>query len=532
LLAEDSRFDLIVIGGGINGAAIAREAALSGIGVLLLERDDLCAGTSAASTRLIHGGLRYLEHAELKLVRESLAERERLLKTAPHLVEPLEIFLPLWRDSRRGPFMIRVGMWLYDLLSAGKSLPRHRMLDRQALLEALPGLAGEALVGGAAYFDAQVRFPERLVLENALDAEGAGATIATHTAARELIVDKGRIAGVVWQAGDRSGRALAPVVVNAAGPWVDAVLGRLAGQRLIGGTRGSHLVALPFKGAPGQAVYAEAASDGRPFFVIPWNGLYLIGTTDERYDGDPGSVRMSEDEYAYLVAETRRLFPAAGDLEQCVRYTFSGIRPLPATSGVSTGAITREHLIEPHPKIAGLYSIVGGKLTTHRALAVDCLRRLRRRLRIRVPSPTAERPLPGALATGEREALLGDLGRALGEATARRWWGIYGGFSRGLLELVSARSELGQRVGPASSLIVGELVHALEHEHARSLIDLLQRRTMVGLDADFGEGAAPLAADWLVRLGYWDKTRAAEELSAYRAFARRFAVPRARADAG
>ena len=526
MLAEDSRFGLIVIGGGINGAAIAREAALAGVDVLLLERDDFCAGTSAASTRLIHGGLRYLEHAELGLVRESLAERERLLKTAPHLVEPLEIVLPLTRASRRGPLTIRLGMWLYDLLSLGKSLPGHRMLGREALLELLPGLEPEGLIAGAAYYDAQVRYPERLVLENALDAAASGATLATHTRARELVVEDARIGGVAWESNGRRGIARANVVVNAAGPWVDAVLGSGQKSRLIGGTKGSHLIAEPFTGAPARAVYAEAASDGRPFFVIPWNGLYLIGTTDERYDGEPGAAAMSRAEYDYLIAETQRLFPGASDLNRRICYTYAGIRPLPATSGVSEGAITRAHLIVPHPRIDGLYSIVGGKLTTHRALAADCLKRLRRRLRTTGKSVTETRRLPGALEIDERGALLRDLGRAVGEATASRWWRTYGGASSKLLEIVDETTELRQRLGPGCEMLVGELVHSLENERAQSLIDVLQRRTMVGLGADFGRRSAPLAGDWLVRLGYWDKAKAADEVAAYGAFSRRFVAPR------
>lgn len=525
MLERESRFDLIVIGGGINGAAIAREAALSGVRVLLLERDDFCSGTSATSTRLIHGGLRYLEHGEISLVRESLAERERLLEMAPHLVEPLEIFLPLTHASKRGPLMIRIGMWAYDLLSFDKSLPSHRMLSRERMLEALPGLDAGELVGGAAYFDAQVRYPERLVLENALDAESCGATLATHTAVKTLIVDRGRIEGVVWEANGIEGRALASVVVNAAGPWVDRVLGRLGKQRLVGGTKGSHLITRPFTDAPGHAVYAEAASDGRPFFVIPWNGLYLIGTTDERYDGDPSEAAMSEAEYRYLVTETRRLFRRASDLEQCVCYTCAGIRPLPPTEGVSEGAITRKHLIKRHRDIDGLYSIIGGKLTTHRALAHDCMKRLSRRLNVNRRSPTTDRPLPGALPAQDREALLGELGAAFGAATATRLWRTYGGTSRKLIQESRERPELGQRLGPDSDLIVGELVHAIETEHARTLIDVLQRRTMQGLGCDFGKSSAPLAADWLVRLRLWDKARAGDEVAAYRRFSRRYAVP-------
>ncbi len=525
MLASDSRFDLIVIGGGINGAAIAREAQLSGVNVLLIEREDLCSGTSAASTRLIHGGLRYLEHAEFSLVYESLSERERLLKTAPHLVEPLEIFLPLTHASRRGPLMIRMGMWLYDLLSWRKALPAHRMLSREGMLEALPGLDGSELVGGAAYFDAQVRYPERLVLENALDAEANGATIALNTVVKQLLIERGRISGVAWESDGSLGTARAPVVVNAAGPWVDSVLGSVEKNQQIGGTKGSHLIAEPFAGAPAHAVYAEAVSDGRPFFVIPWNGLYLIGTTDVRYEGDPSHASMSGDEFRYLVAETRQLFAGASDLEHRVCYTCSGIRPLPPSKSEKEGAITRRHLIKRHRAVDGLYSVIGGKLTTHRALAVDCMKRLRRRLGVSLRSPTTNRALPGALDGDERDLLLEDLGRAYGSATATRLWQTYGGMSRSLHDQIAEDSELKSRLSLDSDLIVGELVYAIENEHARSLVDLLQRRTMAGLQPDFGKRSAPLAADWLVRLGVWDKARAEEEVTAYRRFARQYAVP-------
>ena len=525
MLSDGARFDLIVIGGGINGAAIAREAALSGHSVLLLEREDFCAGTSAASTRLIHGGLRYLEHAEIALVRESLAERERLLRTAPHLVEPLEIVLPLTAQSRRGPLTIRLGMWLYDLLSAGKSLPRHRMLDRGGILDALPGLDAATLVGGAAYYDAQVRFPERLVVENVLDAGDNGATVASHTAAREIVVENGRVVGVKFDGAGGRGLARAAVVVNATGPWVDATLGTLGSRPLIGGTRGSHLIAARFTDAPSRAIYAEAASDGRPFFIIPWNGLWLIGTTDERYDGDPGDAAMTREEYDYLVTETRRLFPRATDLPASIRYTYSGIRPLPSTAGKRPGAITRRHLVRRHREVRGLYSIIGGKLTTHRSLAADCLALIAPELASKRPSPTLERPLPGCLDPHDRDALVAALTDRFDGATATRLWRTYGGLAARLLESVATRPELADRIAPVSGLRVAELVMAVEREHAHTLVDILQRRTMAGLDADFGRPLAPLAADCMVRLGYWDRLRADEEVGAYEIFGRRFAVP-------
>jgi len=362
--------------------------------VLLVEQGDVGGGTSAASTRLIHGGLRYLEHAEIGLVRESLHERERLLRLAPHLVTPLKLCLPIYRGGARKAWQIRAGMCLYDLLSAGKSVPRHRMLGRDELLEELPGLAAASLRGGAEYHDAQVAFPERLVLENVLDAVAHGTELRTYTRATRIIAIDGRARGIEWRRRDGTrGRADADIIVNASGPWVDRVVGDLATRKLIGGTKGSHVISTPFPGAPAHAVYAEAAGDARPFFVVPWNGLYLIGTTDERYVDDPGEARTSMAEYRYLIAAAERLFPSAAPLEHRVCYTQAGVRPLPQTSKSRTGAITRSHIIHEHRNARGLYSIIGGKLTTHRALAEDVLRRVRRRLGVGGESASRERGL-------------------------------------------------------------------------------------------------------------------------------------------
>lgn len=519
-------YDTIVIGAGINGAAIARELALCAQRVLLLDQHDLGSGTSAASTRLIHGGLRYLEFGELSLVRESLHERERLLQCASHLVEPLGIYLPIYAGGRRPRWQIRAGMWVYDLLSSGKSLPRHRMLGRDAMLGDLPGLERDALVGGAFYFDAQVCFPERLTLENVKDAVAHGADVATHTRVIRVDVGDGRVRGVAWRDRDgRDGYSAAPTVVNATGPWVDSLLGGISKRPLIGGTKGSHLIVEPFPGAPSAAVYTEAAADGRPFFVVPWNGLYLIGTTDERYAGDPGDALISDDECDYLVAETQRLFPGVGNLGQRVLYTQAGVRPLPFTAGGKTAAITRRHLIKRHRSARGLYSIVGGKLTTHRALAEDFLKRLRRGVRgLPATSPSRNARLPGALPEAERDALLADLSAAFNVDQAARLWRIYGAAAREILDAARGSRELARVVGPTSRCLVAELVHAFEREWAATLIDVLQRRCMAGLDADFGLRTAPAAAQCLVRLGLMDRGRAEKELDDYRRYARRFRV--------
>jgi len=510
----EADYELIVIGAGINGAAIAREAAVAGLKVLIVERGDIGSGTSSASSRLIHGGLRYLEHAEVGLVYESLRERERLLANAPHLVEPLELCIPIYRGARRGRWQIGVGLALYDLLSAGKSLPRRRLFGREALLAKMPGLRSEGLVGGASYYDAQVRYPERLVLENVRDAVDHGAVLETYTRVTRVRVERGRVAGVDWQSARGSGGARASLVVNAAGPWVDEVLGPIRHTRLIGGTKGSHIVVPPFPGAPSNGVYVEAGTDHRPFFILPWNGLLLIGTTDERYEGDPGSAAIDARERAYLAAETERVFPGAAGLAERVLYTQTGIRPLPYTRRGAEGSITRRHVVRRHRAARGLYSIVGGKLTTHRALAEDVLTKLQSEL----PRPvrrdvTHARPLPGAPTEGERAALMHELGGKLGEQQARRLLRIYGKHAADVAQL-AAKPNLGARLGE-SDVLVAELVHAVEKEWAVTLEDLLQRRCMAGLDADFGLRAAPAAAEALARLGVWDSARAARELAEY-----------------
>ena len=304
----ESQFDVIVIGAGINGAGIARDAAMRGLKVLLLDKGDIGGGTSSWSTRLIHGGLRYLEHGEFGLVRESLRERECLLNIAPHLVRPLQILVPIYKHARRGVWTMRAGMIAYDVLSFRKTLPRHRLLSLAETLQQAPGLSSEGLLGAAVYFDAQVEFAERLVVENALSAVEHGATVVTYARVDRFIVEAGKVRGVeftrvqrptsnvqsqltpgtagvsqlrreghgssptIWEGSESEHHsATARIVINAAGPWVDQVLGESAGDspRLIGGTKGSHLIVARFPGAPDTAIYVEAETDDRPFFIIP-----------------------------------------------------------------------------------------------------------------------------------------------------------------------------------------------------------------------------------------------------------------------
>ena len=283
---EAQPYDLVVIGGGINGTGIARDAAMRGLRVALVEKSDLGGETTAWSTRLIHGGLRYLEHGELGLVRESLRERESLLGCAGHLVQPLHFLLPIYQGARRGRMLIRIGLTLYDLLVCDSRPGRHRFLSRAETLRQAPGLEPRGLRCAATYRDAQVTFPERLALENALAARQHGASILTYCRAERLLTDGGSVEGVEYTdvATGARHRLQARVVVNATGPWVDQMLGQAgwSGPKLLGITKGSHIVVDPFPGAPRHALYLEAQRDGRPFFILPWNGRRLVGTTDVR----------------------------------------------------------------------------------------------------------------------------------------------------------------------------------------------------------------------------------------------------------
>jgi len=259
-------------------------------------------------------------------------------------------------------------------------------------------------------------------------------------------------------------------------------------------------------------------------FILPWNGLLLVGTTDERVD-EPSVAAPTAREVDYLARETERVFPAAAGLASRVLYTYTGVRPLPYQPRGAEGAITRRHLIRRHRAARGLYSIVGGKLTTHRALAEDVLDVLRSRLPgLGRRRPTRDRPLPGALDARGRDQLLADVGATLNDSQARRLWRIYGGAARRIAELARGAPELATTLA-ASGTLVAELVYAREVEWAVTLDDLLQRRCMAGLDGDFGLGVAEPAARWLVRLGVWDSARAESEVADYRARAARQRAP-------
>ena len=528
----NATFDLIVIGAGINGAGIARDAAARGLSVALVEMKDIGNGTSNYSGRLIHGGLRYLEQADLPLVRESLRERERLFRLAPHLVKPIATMIPFYEHNRRSSWTLRAGMIAYDILSWDKSTASHFVLSRDETLERFAGLDPAGLTGSAVYMDGQVVWSERLCVEVVLAAHADGAKIYTYAEVDGLIYDNNAVCGVRYT--DRitgvSYALGARVVVNAAGPWVDAVLAHSGktNERFIGGTKGSHLVVAPFPGAPGDVVYYESQTDGRLILIIPWGAHYLIGTTDLRFDGDPEDVRADAAEVAYLLGEVNQLIPQARLSRSDILSTYSGVRPLPYTPDKSESSVSRSHVIHDHaPLQSGLLSIIGGKLTTYRSLAEETVDIIFRKLGKKPPRClTAHLPFPGARVS-DWDRFRSGLAETSGlpQPVVSRLADIYGSRASDIVALGRDDPALLEPLDPVSGVIGAELVFTYVHEFARTLTDVLIRRTMLGLIGGSRNGLVERAADILSSNLGWDRSRRDREVEDYRGYAKRFDVP-------
>jgi len=469
-------FDLLIIGGGINGAAIARDAAGRGLDVLLVEKDDLAAHTSSASSKLVHGGLRYLEQFEFRLVREALHERAILLRTAPHIVRPLRFVLPDPPGGR--PFwLLRAGLILYDLLRGRDELPRSR-----ALRGADPALRPGFRL--AAYWDAWVD-DSRLVALNALDAAERGAEIATRT---EFL--SARRGAEAWTATLSGGRNVsARMIVNAAGPWVAEVLNHrlgAAGGSAVRLVKGSHILVPRLW--RGDHAYILQQGDGRVVFALPYGEGSLIGTTDVAVAG-PGEATVSPGEIAYLCAAANAYFERAigpGD----VRWSYAGVRALYDDGAAEAKDVTRDYRLErdpaPGPK---LLSVFGGKITTARALALEALDLLGvGGLRF-----TALSPLPGGNLSAAFNARLAELGSWLPAPLLHRLACAYGTRLEVLLGDAAALADLGRHFG--AGLYEAEVRYLLGTEFARTAEDIIWRRTKLGLAMSTAERTA--LAQWL-----------------------------------
>jgi glycerol-3-phosphate dehydrogenase len=524
------KFDLAIIGGGIQGAATARDAARRGLKVLLVEARDFAGATSSRSSKMIHGGLRYLEQYDFRLVHEARRERRLLLKLAPHLAQPVPFLLPIYEGDPYSSFKIRMGLTVYDLMGNLGCKDLHKMLSPAETLRRVPSLRSEGLRKGAVYFDSETD-DARLTLENILDAADHGAVIANYTQVRDVAISTGNGGArvVSAEAEDRlSGRRYeisARYWVNAAGPWVDHVRALLAGydgSHTVRLTKGTHILLPPVAGP--FALFAAILPGKRIFVMPPWHGHALLGTTDTDYDGDPAAVRPDLADTEYLLAAVNRVLARPLGLNDVVG-AFAGLRALAVQPGRSPSENTREYRLHEDPWASNFVSICGGKLTTARALGEKVTDHALARLGDAPPGsntyPTRTVPLPGG-ETGPFDVYVNYAAREAVRMfdvpfpTAERIVKTYGSRWRAVLDPIREDKSLAAGVPGSTDLLAAEVEFALREEMAVRVEDFVLRRS--GLNwfaASALREAAPAVAQIFASHFGWDATQRSTEIEAF-----------------
>jgi glycerol-3-phosphate dehydrogenase len=519
---QAATFDIAIIGGGITGAGIARDAAQRGLAVALLEKGDFASGTSSKSSRMAHGGLRYLAQRHVHLVRESLVERGVLLRLAPHLVHPMPYILPVYEGGANSRFVLRVGLTAYDLLAGRRRLQRHRGLSREALERTEPTVRTDGLQGGFRYFDCLVN-DARLTLANVRSAARDHAAVASYVEATEVLSEGGRVTGVhfVDRLSGTTGTLRAHVVVAAAGPWTDRVRALAGVPPLLRPTKGIHVV-VGHARLPLSSAVAFAFRD-RMMFAVPYRDYTYIGTTDTDFTGDPGQASAEADDVAYSIEAANSAF--TGDLSpDDVLSTWAGVRPLVYEEGTPS-EVGRDYEIQVGPE--GFMTIAGGKLTTYRAMAEDLVDRVvrqeaRRLGDARPPCRTASTTLPG-----------GDLDRferyrGAAAAALEEGWGLsrqaayhlvdtYGTEYLKVLAYARNSPDLLRPLAPDVPVLAAEAIYAVEEEMALTLEDFMARRTELMLfEPQHGLEAAEHAAALMGEALSWGRRQRHEEMERYR----------------
>lgn len=476
-------FDVLVVGGGITGCGVARDAAMRGLRVALVERDDFASGTSGRSSRLVHGGIRYLEHAQFHLVHESIRERQTLLRIAPHLVKPLAFTWPIYSGARVGRLKLSAGLLVYDLMASGRSR-RHSSLDSAATLDREPSLRENGLDGGAVYFDAATD-DTRLTLANALAARTHGAVVVNHARVTSILRDGDRGLEAIIARGATTEKVRARVVVNAIGVWENGFTTSERARRLRG-SKGVHISVPRERVGNREALTLISPVDGRVMFCLPAGAHAIIGTTDTWTTESPEEVRATVSDVGYLLKSANHYFPRAELTAADVVSAWAGIRPL-ASGGKSSNptSISREHSIATDD--LGVINVTGGKLTTYRSMAAEVVDAAQKILgRKRSSSPTDSVLLPG----GEREI--------------------------GLQKLQRGNPTLAETLVAGLPYTGADLVYAVKEEMAATLSDLLIRRTHIAFETrDHGKAISARVAEMVAPLLGWSEDVKSAQLRSY-----------------
>jgi glycerol-3-phosphate dehydrogenase len=488
-----SHYDVVIVGGGVNGCGIARECAYQGLSVACFDKGDFASGTSSASSKLIHGGLRYLENGHLRLVKEALSERFFLLKTAPHLVSPLPFVIPIYSNGEWSRIKTWIGVKLYDILCFGKGIKPSSYLSVNDVVAELPFINKEGLLGGVRYFDAQVD-DSRLVIETAQHAENWGADMMNYVTVNSF--SPSRMGGYSVELKDTvSGHTLsisAQCIINATGPWSDingSKWGISDGARLRP-SKGVHIITRKLK--VDSAVLAHAPQDGRVFFVIPYHDFTLIGTTDTEFRGDISRLTVTESDISYLITAANSVFPIAELTEADVDAAFCGLRPLLNDKSDSVGSVSREEIIVEHNP--GCWSLIGGKYTTFRSVSEKLARRVCNHLKLnRLYRSTRLLEFPGAgvvdiVSFSKYVLSQHTYSSRVSEEMVRALVKRYGSATPVVLEVCRENTWYFD-LFPHSNVLIGELVYGIRYEYVRSPLDFFRRRTDIFFQNDHGKTA-------------------------------------------
>lgn len=503
--------DLLVVGGGITGAGVLRDAAMRGLRAALVDAADFGSGTSSRSSRLIHGGLRYLEQGRLGLVFEALRERAVLLRIAPHLVRPIPFLVPSYRGDRRPRWQLALGLGLYGALALGGNVARPRMFGKTAVLVREPNLRVRGLTGGGLYYDAQCD-DARLVIATLRSAIGHGAAAANYVRVTALVKEDGQVVGADLAdllTGERA-TVRARAVVNATGPWTDAVrrMEDPAAPPMLRPTSGAHLVVRRDRLGHEHAILFTSRVDGRVMFVLPWGPWSHIGTTDTDHEGPPEAARASRADMLYLLRSVNALFPHAHLDTGDVAATYAGIRPLLAGKrGTAASAVSREHRVVVGP--GGMVTVAGGKLTTYRRMGAEVVDAVARKLGAVLDRPPTDRePLPGGEARVTGPFLQAGLDLGLPRPAAERLTDRYGSEAAGILNLARDDRSLLAPVHPGHPAIGAEVVHHVRRELAVRVADVRSRRLHLDTETpDRGAAATSGIAELMGRELGWDAAR-------------------------